>query len=151
MNEEYKMNIRPLTKDDIEKCAEVYLEAYNCAPWNYRFTIEKAQIYLQEYVDRNRFVGFVLIENDKIVAATLGHAKTWWTNDLIYIDELFVSPQYRGKGYGKKLLDHAEEFALTQGYEVITLMTNKHMPAFEFYQHLDYIYAEHFVYLFKPL
>ncbi len=145
------MHIRPILKIDIEKCAEVYLEAYNRAPWNYKFTQEKAIIYLQEYFDRNRFVGFLLTENDKIIAATFGHAKTWWTNDLIYIDELFVSPESRGKGYGKKLLEHTEEYAVTEGYEVITLMTNKHMPAFEFYQHLDYISADHFVYLFKPL
>ena len=145
------MNIRPLTKSDIEKCAEVYLEAYNRAPWNYKFTKEKAQQYLNEYADRNRFVGFVLTENDVIVGATLGHAKTWWTNDQVYIDELFMSSDSRGKGYGKKLLEHAEQFAADQGYEVITLMTNKYMPAFEFYQHLDYIYAEHFVQLFKPL
>ncbi len=145
------MTIRPFTKDDIEKCAGLYTQAYNRPPWNYNFSLEKAGKYLTEYTERSRFVGFALCESDTIVGAMLGHSKTWWTNDLIYIDELFVAPESRGKGYGKKLLEHAEEYAREQGYEVITLMTNKYMPAFEFYNHIDYIQAEHFVFLFKPV
>jgi len=145
------MNIRLLAKDDIEECAAVYMQAYNQPPWNYNFSQEKAVKYLTEYTDRGRFVGFVMTEGENIVGAMLGHSKTWWTNDLIYVDELFVSPDSRGKGYGKKLLNHVENYAMDEGYEVITLMTNKHMPAFEFYQHLDYIHAEHFVFLFKPI
>jgi aminoglycoside 6'-N-acetyltransferase I len=145
------MNIRPLTLSDIEHCATVYIQAYNRAPWNYNFSKEKAIRYLTEYVERTRFVGFVITEGETIVGAMLGHAKTWWTNDLIYVDELFITPDSRGKGYGKKLLDHVENYAIDEGYEVITLMTNKHMPAFEFYQHIDYLPAEHFVFLFKPL
>jgi len=145
------MTIRPFTQSDIEKCADLYTQAYNRPPWNYNFSPEKAVKYLTEYTERSRFVGFVLMEGDAIAGAMLGHAKTWWTNDLIYIDELFVAPESRGKGYGKSLLDHAEDYAREQGYEVITLMTNKHMPAFQFYNHIDYLQAEHFVFLFKPL
>jgi aminoglycoside 6'-N-acetyltransferase I len=145
------MNIRPFTKSDIDQCAALYLQAYNRPPWNYNFTSEKAVKYLTEYTERGRFVGFVLTEGENIVGAMLGHSKTWWTNDLLYVDELFVAPESRGKGYGKQLLDHAEEYARNEGYEVITLMTNKHMPAFQFYNHIDYIQAEHFVFLFKPL
>jgi len=145
------MTIRPLTQNDIEQCARLYVLAYNRPPWNYNFSHEKAVKYLTEYTERSRFVGFVLVEGDVIAGAMLGHSKTWWTNDLLYIDELFVAPESRGKGYGKRLLDHAEEYSREQGYEVITLMTNKHMPAFEFYNHIDYIQAEHFVFLFKPV
>jgi aminoglycoside 6'-N-acetyltransferase I len=145
------MTISPFIKSDIDKCAVLYMQAYNCPPWNYNFSHEKAVKYLTEYTDRNRFTGFVLREGDDIAGAMLGHSKTWWTNDLLYIDELFVAPESRGKGYGKQLLDHIENYSRGQGYEVITLMTNKHMPAFQFYNHVDYIQAEHFVFMFKPL
>jgi aminoglycoside 6'-N-acetyltransferase I len=143
--------IRPFTKNDIDKCAGLYTQAYNRPPWNYNFSYEKAVKYLTEYTERSRFIGFVLCEGDTIAGALLGHSKTWWTNDLIYIDELFVAPESRGNGYGKKLLEHTEDYAREQGYEVITLMTNKYMPAFKFYNHVDYIQAEHFVFLFKPV
>ncbi|MBS1502349.1 MAG: GNAT family N-acetyltransferase [Bacteroidetes bacterium] len=145
------MTIRPLALSDIEGCAALYLQAYNRAPWNYNFTLEKAARYLAEYAERKRFVGFVLSEGDLIVGAMLGHSKTWWTNDLLYIDELFISPDRQRMGYGKMLIDRSEEYAKGNGLEVITLMTNRHMPALKFYENNDFIQADHFTILFKPV
>jgi GNAT superfamily N-acetyltransferase len=145
------MNIRPFLKSDIDKCAAIYLQAYNRPPWNYNFTPEKATKYLTEYFERTRFEGFVVEDEGNMVGAVLGHSKTWWTSDIIYVDELFVVPESRGKGYGKQLLNHTEEYARGKGFEVLSLLTNKHMPAFQFYNHIDYLQAEHIVYLFKPL
>jgi aminoglycoside 6'-N-acetyltransferase I len=145
------MTIIPLTKSDIEQCAELYIKSYNRPPWNYAFTKEKAVKYLTEYADRSRFVGFILVENEEIRGAMLGHSKTWWTDDLLFIDELFISPDSQRMGYGKRLLHHCQRYAKQEGYEVVTLMTNKHMPAINFYQEMDYLEAEQFVFLFKPL
>lgn len=145
------MDIKPITEPNIEECAQIYLQAYNRPPWNYNFTHKKAVCYLSEYFDRKRFVGFALLEEDKIVGALFGHSKTWWTNDLLYVDEFFISPGKQGRGYGKALLAHAEKYARAQGYEVVALLTSKYMPAFKFYQSIDYLQAEHFVFLFKPV
>lgn len=145
------MNIRPLVKTDIAECAELLIQSYNRPPWNYNFTTEKAITYLSEYAERSRFVGFVLCEEDHIAGAMLGHSKTWWTNDLLFIDEFFISPDRQRMGYGKLLLDHSEKYARTQGYEVVTLMTSKHMPAMKFYRGVSYLPADQFVFLFKPL
>ena len=145
------MNIRVLTKDDIEKCAQLYIRSYNRPPWNYNWSYEKAVKYLTEYIERSRFVGFVLCDGDEFAGATLGHSKTWWTNDLLYVDELFISPDKQRLGYGQMLLDHAEKYAKEQGFDVITLITNKYMPSMKFYTNINYIHAEQFVFLFKPL
>ncbi|MGN6638102.1 MAG: GNAT family N-acetyltransferase [Mucilaginibacter sp.] len=145
------MNIRKLTQTDLDACVNLYMKAYNAPPWSYNWTYDKALKYLAEYVDRTRFVGFVLLDEGEIVGAMFGHSKTWWTQDLLYVDELFVSPAKQRSGYGKRLLDYTEDYAREQGYEVITLMTNKYMPAMKFYSGINYIHAEHFVFLFKPL
>ncbi len=145
------MTIKPITADDIEECARMYLRAYNQPPWNYNFTYEKAVKYLAEYFERKRFTGFVLMEGSQVAGALFGHAKTWWTNDLLYVDEFFISPDKQRLGYGKLLLDHTEKYARAQGYEVVALLTSKYMPAMKFYKSIDFIAAEHFVFLFKPL
>ena len=145
------MTIRPLTLNDIHDCARIYMRSYNQAPWNYNFDFEQAVKYLTEYAERKRFIGFVLCEDNEIAGAMLGHSKTWWTNDLLYIDELFISPAKQRLGYGKALLEYSEEYASNAGLAVVTLMTNKHMPAFKFYDNNDFIHAEHFAILFKPV
>src|SRR5262249_20640463 len=104
------------------------------------------------YFERRRFVGFALLDDeDKIAGALFGHSKTWWTNDLLYVDEFFISPTAQRHGYGKHLLGHAEKYAQSKGYEVVALLTSKYMPAFKFYQSINYLPAEHFVFLFKPV
>ena len=145
------MNIRPLTYNDINQCTQLYVKAYNERPWNYKWDHDKAAKYLYEYFERSRFVGFVLIEGGEIAGAMLGHSKTWWTGDLLYIDELFISPDRQEHGYGKLLLDHSEQYAKDKHYEVVILMTNKFMPAFKFYKKINYLEAEQYVFFFKPL
>ena len=39
----------------------------------------------------------------------------------IYIDDLATLPEYRGKGYGKALLDYVDAEAREQGFGVVTL------------------------------
>ena len=54
------------------------------------------------------------------------------------IDELFIDSGMQGKGYGKLLLKKAEEYARQYNLERLILMTNKFMPALEFYNRNDF-------------
>ncbi|MGZ3812145.1 MAG: GNAT family N-acetyltransferase [Mucilaginibacter sp.] len=147
-----KNDIRSITKGDIDKCAGLLMQSYNRSPWDYNWNFEMAAKYLDEYLANTRFVGFALCDDEnKIIGAMFGHSKTWWTNDLLYIDELFISPEYQKRGYGKLMLDHCEGYAKKEGYEFVSLMTNKYMPAYKFYNNLDYIHSEHFVFMFKQV
>lgn len=143
--------IRPLVKADIAACAKVFVNTYNSAPWNYHWALEQAEQYLDEYASSAQFVGFVLHHNDEIAGAVLAHTKTWWTNSQLFIDELFISPDKQKMGCGKKLLLHTEQYAIDNSLETITLMTNKFMPAMEFYEKNDFMHAIPFVFLFKQV
>jgi len=39
------------------------------------------------------------------------------------LNDLYVSPNYRGKGYGKKLVDHAVKVAKSRGYSRLQWLT----------------------------
>ena len=145
------MNIRPINKDDIAACAAMFVRSYNRAHWNYNWDHENAVNYLQEYLDSPHFAGFVVTEGTETAAALFGHQKTWWTGQQFFVDELFVSPSYQGKGYGKKLLACAEDFATRHDLNVVFLMTNKFMPAYDFYIKESFIQADQFVCMFKPV
>jgi len=145
------MTIREIHHDDIEACARAFMAAYNTMPWNYNWTHAGAVKYLKEYMAASGFTGFVLCEGDTICAAMLGHRKTWWTNDQFMIDELFVSADKQGKGYGRQLIEHTEAWARGQGAGMVVLMTNKLMPAFNFYLNNDYYKVDQYVFMFKDL
>jgi aminoglycoside 6'-N-acetyltransferase I len=145
------VTIKPILPRDIEPCSVIYMEAYNRYPWNYRWVQDKVTKYLQEYTDRGNFIGFVLYDDEVIAGAVFCHTKTWWTGNQFYIDELFVDPAKQGKGYGKQLMNHCEAWCQAQEIEMITLMTNNLMPAYEFYIANDYMKVDHYVFMFKPV
>lgn len=145
------MTIRDIQPEDIDACAQVFMEAYNGLPWNYKWEHAGAVKYLKEYMASSGFRGFVICEDEKICGAMLGHRKTWWTNDQLMIDELFVPASSQGKGYGRLLLEHTETWSKEQGLEMIVLMTNKLMPAFNFYLNNDYNKVDQYLFMFKDL
>lgn len=79
------------------------------------------------------------------------HATDFFTQEPQgYVSDLAVSAQAEGKGVGRKLLEHAEEWARTQGYRILTLdVFAANTPARAFYIHLGY--AEESVKMVKEL
>ena len=62
---------------------------------------------------------------------------TWKGRSGIFLDDLFVWPEYRGKGIGKALLLHVARIAVAENcgrYEWLVLDWNT--PAIEFYESL---------------
>jgi aminoglycoside 6'-N-acetyltransferase I len=143
------MNFIELTKIHIDACANIFIKTYNEAPWNYQWNLEDAKKYLGEYMSSAEFVGFAIYDGSEIAGAILAHTKTWWTNDQLYIDELFVAPGMQKKGFGKKLVERAEQYALENNLQTLVLMTHKFMPAMTFYENNDFLHAPPFVLLFK--
>lgn len=57
----------------------------------------------------------------------------------LLIENLAVLPEHQGKGLGRKLLVHAEQTAVSMGYSLIRLYTNKRFEEnLNFYQALGY-------------
>ena len=143
--------IREFHHDDIQKCVHLLIAAYNEEPWNCHWTIETATRYLNEFVSSNNFVGFVVYESENLIGAMFAHRKTWWTNDELFVDEFYISPDFQRQGYGKSLLTHAEQYAKSKNLAGLTLLTNRYFPAKVFYERHGYTLADHVIYMYKEL
>ncbi|MGG5341465.1 GNAT family N-acetyltransferase [Enterococcus sp. AZ192] len=58
-------------------------------------------------------------------------------NDRIKLQRMAVRKEYRGKEYGRIIVEKAEEFAKEQGYKVITL--GAQITALGFYERMGYV------------
>ncbi len=141
--------IRSYEKEDIIGCVQMLIAAYNGAPWGNHWTEETGSRYLSEFTASRDFVGWVALEDGKPVGVLLSHRQTWWTQDELYVDELFVHPDFQGKGNGKRLLQTAEDHCIKNGLAGVTLLTNRHMPALAFYQQNGYTVGDHVIFLYK--
>ena len=145
------MDIRQIEQHHLAPCAAIFRAAYNRMPWNYDWTPEAALRYLTEYFESKDFVGFAALHEGRVAGALFAHRKTWWTGDQLYIDEIFVDADGQGRGVGNMLLEAAESHCRQNALTRITLMTNRFMPAFQFYHRNDFVKADQFVLLFREV
>ncbi len=94
---------------------------------------------LEESLFEKNQVKVVLLEeeNGECVGFALYffNFSTWRGKAGLYLEDLYVQPQYRGKGYGKMLLSYLANQAMEQGcprFEWIVLDWNK--PSIDFYK-----------------
>ena len=93
---------------------------------------------LEESIFEKQQAKVVLLEED---GQSVGFAlyffnfSTWRGKSGLYLEDLFVRPQHRGKGYGKLLLSYLANQAVEQGcprFEWIVLDWNQ--PSIDFYK-----------------
>jgi GNAT superfamily N-acetyltransferase len=62
---------------------------------------------------------------------------TWQGKHGIYLEDLFIKPEFRGRGYGKALLQHLAKICDAQGYGRFQWwVLDWNSPAIEFYRSL---------------
>ncbi|MUL39901.1 GNAT family N-acetyltransferase [Streptomonospora sp. PA3] len=62
---------------------------------------------------------------------------TWTGNPGIYLEDLYVRPEHRGRGYGKALLKTLAELCVERGYDRLQWwVLDWNTPSIEFYKSL---------------
>ncbi len=94
------MKIRQLREEDLGELAAIYLEAYD-PTW----TEQRARAYLDKFRGFEPASCYVVEESDdSLGGAILAYSYHRKSGLVIFIQELFVKPQFRKKGYGKRLV-----------------------------------------------
>ena len=106
--------------DDLLLLISEYQEIYSAA-----INDEKNKMFFSQFIKSdNGVLHLYRCEGKAIGFSTIynGFSSTWAETVGIFND-LYVSPSYRGKGYGKKLVDHAIIVAKSRGYSRLQWLT----------------------------
>lgn len=93
---------------------------------------------LRQQIFENKFAKVLIGEEDGTpVGFALYNFSTFLGKPGIYLEDLFVEPEYRGKGYGKKLLIELTKIAAAENCgRVEWSVLNWNTPSIEFYKSL---------------
>jgi GNAT superfamily N-acetyltransferase len=136
------MKIRRAGVDDVnEILALIYeLALYEKAPDEAKATREQI---IESFFSEDPKVFCEIVEVDGAVAGFaiwFLNYSTWQGKHGIYLEDLFIRPQYRGKGYGKALLKHLAQICEDRGYGRFQWwVLDWNEPAIEFYKSLGAI------------
>jgi len=133
------MKIRAATREDVPIILQLIrdLAEYERAPGEVTATEEQLADVL--FGERRAAEVLLAFENDAPVgfAVFFQNFSTWLGQPGLYLEDLFVKPEARGKGYGRSLLVHLAKIARDRGcgrMEWAVLDWNE--PAIQFYRAL---------------
>ena len=142
MGEKEHVVIEPATEADLDELSEM-LGGLFAQEGDFRPDKEKQLRGLRlifEQPSRGRV--FVLRQNGAIVGMInlLFTISTAEGGFVILLEDLVVHKQYQGKGYGRKLLQHAIDFAKQKNFLRVTLLTDRpENVAQEFFRHHGFV------------
>ncbi len=128
------MRIRQLAESDLDAVAELYLKAYK-ADWS----VVGARTYIEKFWRFEPESCLVTEESDKsVTGAVLGYSYTREFGLVLFIQELFVDPQYRKDGYGKFLISRLRDSFSEKARVKITPLVKADTSVLNFYNSLGF-------------
>lgn len=127
------MEIRKISKSDLGELAKLMVDVYNAPPWNDKWTVETALESLNDISDFPKFFGNVIVDENKIIGAIIGHIRRYTTESTFYIDEFFIAEKYRGTGLAKELYQTSIKELQQRGISGAFFTTLKNSRAYNFY------------------
>ena len=103
------MKISKMTPQHLDACVDLFIEVFTKEPWNDTYTSREQVVqFFQNHMANNYFVGYILEEEGRIVALSIGIKKAWINGLEYYIDQFCVSSELQGKGVGSYFLQLIE-------------------------------------------
>ena len=127
------MEIRKISKSDLEELAKLMVDVYNAPPWNDKWTVETALESLNDISDFPKFFGNVIVDGNKIIGGIIGHIRRYSSESTFYIDEFFIAEKYRGTGLAKELYQTSIKELQQRGVSGAFFTTLKNSQAYNFY------------------
>ena len=133
------MKIRPARQDEVGIVLQLIhdLAVYEKAPNEVEAT-EKELLETIFTSDPKVFCDLVEVDGEIAgMAIWFLNYSTWQGKHGIYLEDLFIKPEFRGRGYGKALLKHLAKICDDKGYGRFQWwVLDWNSPAIEFYRSL---------------
>ena len=150
-NELKEMDIRLFEKKDLLKCTDTFIDVFNQEPWNDEWVKETALQYLVDFTHTPGFNGIVATYEDEIIGFIFGTRKHWWSGDEFFINEMCVRIDNQKSGVGTKMMEYLIKKLETDGVSTITLLTDRGIPAEDFYKKHGFTEIERLMFLSRAV
>ncbi len=130
------MKIKKATIKDLKSIINLFKKEYAKKPYNEKWTDKTASEKIKEYYREANI--FVAILNKEVKGFIIFSKFLWFDGQRGMIDEVVVDFKEQGKGIGKGLMKHAENFLKKHGIKKIALMSVNTSKAFKIYKKIGY-------------
>lgn len=129
------LTFRRISLEQKEQVKEKFFQVFTEAPWFDDWSDpEQLDMYLQDLMGQGYSVAFGLYDSEDLIGAALGYIKHWYSGTEYIIDELFIVRERQGMGLGTYFLEEIGDAIKEMGVYNIFLLTERGVPAYDFYK-----------------
>ena len=129
-----EMEVHTLNLTDIEAVKKLMLLIFSIEPWNDRWTDEQLHAYITQLMGNVNSLAFGAFVDGNLVGMALGRVICWYEGTEYWIDEFGIHPQMQQAGLGSQFMGEIEKLVAKQDISYVVLLTERHVPAYDFYK-----------------
>ena len=146
------MILKKLDLSDIEEIKALFADVFTGEPWNDDWSDERQlDRYIRDLTGQSNSLTFGGYSDARLIALSMGYIKHWYTGTEYIINELCVAREMQGRGIGTSFLTDIEKYLIDNGMTHIFLLTERDVPAYEFYKKNGFVELENSVAFSKRL
>ncbi len=129
------MHLKRLGIDDKEIIKDVFVSVFTKEPWNDDWSDgEQLDMYITDLIGQGYSLTYGLYDGDELIGISMGYIKHWYTGTEYIINELCIRTERQGAGAGTFFISEMEKAIKELGLRQIFLLTDKDVPAYDFYR-----------------
>jgi GNAT superfamily N-acetyltransferase len=129
--------IRTAQPRDILRCSEIFVTAYR-EVYGEQWTVQRGEGRLTEILHSGKPYCLVLMLNGVLCGFLFARPYMWHDGLRLWIEELVLDAEHRGKGWGRQLLSTLDGIATTNEVRGFSLISEEHSRAHELYVRIGY-------------
>lgn len=131
--------MRTLGISDRAAVTRLFRDVFTKEPWNDDWSDRKQlDAYIEDLTGQNNSLTLGCFERGRLAGLSMGHVKHWHTGTEYLIDEFCVDPSSQGRGVGTEFLRLIENYLKERGIHHIFLLTDRTVPAYDFYRKMGF-------------
>lgn len=132
---EARLDFRQIGQSEIAEIKALFLSVFTAQPWNDDWSDGKQlDLYLDDLTGHRNSLTFGLYEDGRLIALSMGHIRHWYSGTEYFIDELCVRTERQHCGVGTHFVREIERAIRAMGVVHLFLLTEKTVPAYDFYR-----------------
>jgi len=133
------MELKVLSLADKELIKEFFTSVFTKEPWNDDWS-DKAQLdaYIVDLIGNVNSVALGYFDADSIVGLAMGYIKHWYRGTELILNEFCIASDRQHEGFGTAFMKSIKEYLLSRDIHAIYLLTEKGIPAYDFYKKLGF-------------
>ena len=140
------MELKRLSINDKEAIKELFTGVFTGEPWNDDWSDSKQlDCYIDDLCGQSYSLTFGLYDGGELIGISMGDIKHWFRGTEYLINELCIKTDRQGTGAGTFFLTEIEKAIKEMGLKQIFLLTDRDMPAYNFYKKNGYVEVSNLV------